>query len=124
MSNTDLYRFRRAHEQARAALKKTEDYLVKNDIKGAGNHLANALQDYLAAKLGIQKRSLSLREIIDRLRARGLVGHTGEKLRNIWETLDLFQFAPAQVRPEEVRAAMQTVEHVIEEVEREIQWKK
>ena len=106
------------------SLKKTEDYLAKNDIKGAGSHLANVLQDYLGAKLGIQKRSLSLKEIVERLKSRGLVGHTGEKLRNIWETLDLFQFAPAQMRPEEVRAGMQTVEHVIDEVEREIQWKK
>jgi hypothetical protein len=123
LSNTALYRFRKAYEQSMTGLKKTEDYLAKNDIKGAGSHLANVVQDYLAAKLGIQKRSLSLREIIERLKSRGLVGHTGEKLRNIWETLDLFQFAPAQMRPDEVRAAMQTAEHVIDEVEREITWK-
>jgi hypothetical protein len=124
LSNTTLYRFRKAYEWSKVALKKTEEHLAKNDIKGAGSHLANVLQDYLGAKLGIQKRSLSLKEIVERLKSRGLVGHTGEKLRNIWETLDLFQFAPAQMRPEEVRAAMQTVEHVIDEVEREILWKK
>ncbi len=123
LSNTALYRFRRAHEQALAAVKKTEDYLSKSDIKRAGGHLANVLQDFLAAKLGIERRSLSLREIIERLKSRGLLSHTGEKLRNIWETLDLYQFAPAQVRPEEVRAAMRTVEHVMDEVEREIVWK-
>ncbi len=123
LSNTGLSRFRRAREQALSAMKKTEDYLSKNDIRGAGGHLSNVLQDFLAAKLGIEKRSLSLREIIDRLKLRGLVGHTGEKLRNIWETLDLYQFAPAQVRPEEVRTALRTVEHVIDEVEREILWK-
>ena len=106
-----------------AGLKKTEDYLTKNDIKRAGGHLADVLQDYLAAKLGIDNRSLSLRDIVERLKSRGLVNHSGEKVRNIWETLDLFQFAPAQVRPEEVRASMQTVEHVIDELEKEIQWK-
>ena len=122
-SNTILYRFRRAHELALQAVKKTDDYLFKADIKGAGGHLANVLQDFLAAKLGIERRSLSLREIIERLKSRGLLSHTGEKLRNIWETLDLYQFAPAQVRPEEVRAAIRTVEHVMDEVEREIVWK-
>ncbi len=122
MSNTALYRFRKAREQSVVAIRKTEDFLSKNDIKGAGGHLADVLQDFLAAKLGVENKSLSLREIVERLKSRGLLSHTGEKVRNIWETLDLYQFAPAQVRPEEVRAAMQTVEHVIEEVEKEIQW--
>ncbi len=124
MSNTALYRFRKGREQAIASLKKTEEFLNQNDIKGAGEHLADTLQDFLAAKLGIENRTLSLREIVERLKSRGLVSHTGEKVRNIWETLDLYQFAPAQVRPDEVRAATQTVEHVIEEVEKEIVWKK
>ena len=119
MSNTALYRFRKARERSVAAVLKTEDYLSKNDIKGAGGHLADVLQDFLAAKLGVEYRTLSLKEIVERLKSRGLLGHTGEKVRNIWETLDLYQFAPAQVRPEEVRAAMETVGHVIEEVERE-----
>src|SRR5262249_18417919 len=121
--NTLFYRFRKAREHAFDALKKTEDYLSRNDIKGAGGNLADSLQDFLSAKLGIERRSMSLREIVDGLRSRGLVGHTGEKLRNIWETLDLYQFAPAQVRPDEVRTAMRTVEHVIDEVEGEIKWK-
>ena len=123
MSNTVLFRFRKAREQAQAGLKKTEAYLDKNDIRGAGNHLANVLQDFLAAKLGIERRTLSLRNIVERLRSRGMAVHTGEKVRNIWETLDLYQFAPAQVRPEEVRASLRTLEHVIDEVEREITWK-
>jgi hypothetical protein len=123
LSDTRLYRFRRAREEAMLAIKKTEDYLSKNDIRGAGGFLADVLQDYLAAKLGVEKRRQSLREIIENLKSRGLVPHTGEKVRNIWETLDLYQFAPAQVRPEEVRSSMQTVDHVIDEVEREITWK-
>ena len=89
LSNTAFYRFRKAHEQALLSLKKTDAYLAKNDIRAAGNHLANVLQDFLAAKLGIEKRIFSLREIVDRLKPRGLVPHTAEKLRNIWETLDL-----------------------------------
>src|SRR5262249_30950385 len=105
LSHTAHYRFRKAFETAEASLEKTDEYLAKNDIRNAGNHLANVLQDYLAAKLGVAKRILSLREIVDRLKPRGLVPHSAEKLRNIWETLDLFQFAPAQVRPEELRSA-------------------
>ena len=123
MANTVLYRFRKAHERALSATGKVEDYLAKNDIRGAGGYLANVLQDYLAAKLGIENRSAALRDVVERLRSRGLVGHTGEKLRNIWEMLDLFQFAPAQVQASEVRAAKETVSHVIDEVEKEITWK-
>jgi hypothetical protein len=123
LSDARLFRFRKAREQALSDLKRTEDYLVKNDIRGAGGHVGDVLQDYLAAKLGVEKRRQSLREIIEGLKSRGLLSHTGEKVRNIWETLDLYQFAPAQVRPEEVRSSMQTVGHVIDEVEREIIWK-
>ena len=104
-------------------MKKTEDYLSKKDIKGAAGHLADVLKDFLAAKVGVGSRRLSLKETVERLKSRGLLHHTGQKVRNIWETLDLYQFAPAQVRAEEVRSAMQTVGHVIEEVEKEITWK-
>jgi hypothetical protein len=124
MSNTLHYRFRKAYDRALAAVGKTDDFLSKNDIKGAGGHLANVLQDYLAAKLGIENRSAALRDVVERLKLRGLVSHTGEKVRNIWETLDLFQFAPAQVQVSEVRSAKDTLVHVIEEVEKEITWKK
>jgi hypothetical protein len=123
LSNTALSRFRKARETAIAEIGKSDDYLVKNDIKGAGGHLSDVLQNYLAAKMGIENQSASLREIVDRLKSRGLLAHTGEKVRNIWETFDLYQFAPAQVQVSEVRASMETLRHVIDEVEKEITWK-
>ena len=123
LSNTKLYRYRKARERAFAAIAQTEQYLAKSNIKGAGCHLGKVLQDYLAAKLGIEDRSVALKEIVERLKSRGLTSHTGEKVRNIWETFDLYQFAPAQMQAAEVRAAMETLQHVIDEVEKEIQWK-
>jgi hypothetical protein len=123
LSNPALYRFRKAHEKAQAEIAKTEEYLTKNDIKGAGSHLADILQDFLSAKLGIGNRTVALKDIVERLKTRGLLAHTGEKVRNIWETLDLYQFAPAQVQAAEVRSSKDTMKHVIEEVEREITWK-
>ena len=123
LSDTLLYRFRKGREKAQAEIGKTETHLTKNDIKGAGGHLANVLQDYLAAKLGSEHRSAALRDSLEQLKSRGLHAHTGEKVRNIWETFDLYEFAPAQVQASEVRAAMQTLAHVIDEVEEEIQWK-
>jgi len=123
LSNTKLYRFRKARERALAAIEKADDFLVKNNIKDAGGHLADALQDYLAAKLGIENRSAALREIVEGLKTLGLLAHTGEKVRNIWETFDLYQFAPAQVQVSEVRASVETLKHVIDEVEKEVTWK-
>ena len=123
LSDTTLYRFRKAREKALAAIGKTDELIQKNNIKGAGGHLSDVLQDYLAAKLGIEDRSLALKDLVERLKSRGLLTHTGEKVRNIWETLDLYQFAPAQVQGSEVRASMETLRHVIDEVEKEITWK-
>jgi hypothetical protein len=123
LSNTTLYRFRKARERAMVAIGNADDYLAKSNIKGAGGYLSDVLQDYLAAKLGIENRTAALREIVEGLRSRGLLAHTGEKVRNIWETFDLYQFAPAQVQVSEVRTSMETLRHVIDEVEREIAWK-
>jgi len=123
LSDTALYRFRKAREKALAAIGQAEALIQKNNIKGAGGHLSDLMQDYLAAKLGIEDRSIALKDLVERLKSRGLTAHSGEKVRNLWETLDLYQFAPTQVQASEVRAAMETLRHVIEEVEREIQWK-
>ena len=123
LSDTALYRFRKAREKALAAIGRTEELIQKNNIKGAGGHLSDVLQDYLAAKLGLEDRTIALKDLVERLKSRGLLAHTGEKVRNIWETFDLYQFAPAQVQASEVRASMETLKHVIEEVEKEIQWK-
>ncbi len=123
MSNTALYRFRKAFERAQGDIRKTEECLSRRDMKGAGSHLANVLQEYLAAKLGIGTRTRSLKQIVDALKARGLSDHSGEKIRNIWETLDLYQFAPAQVQAEDIRSSLERVSHVLEEVEKEVQWK-
>ncbi len=124
MSNTAFYRYRKALPRAKTDIQRTEEFLAGKDIKGASSHLANVMQDYLAAKLGIEKRTQSLRQIVEGLKARGLSGHSGEKIRNLWETMDLYQFAPAQAQPEDLRASMERAMHVMEEVEKEIQWKK
>lgn len=124
LSDNALYRFRKAKETALARLNETDGLLAKKDFRAAGNLVANTLQDFMAAKLGVERRSQSLKEIIERLRASGLSEHTAQKIRNLWETLDLFQFAPAQVQDEEIRSASRTAGHVIEEVEKEILWKK
>jgi hypothetical protein len=121
LSNTALYRFRKALERALAAAEQSSA-LARHDIKGAAAHLADALQDYLTSKLAVVNRSMALKEILEGLKAKGLHPHTAEKVRNLWETLDLFQFAPAQVRPEEVGQAMRTFSHVVDEVEKEIAW--
>jgi hypothetical protein len=123
-SNTTVYRFRKAKEKALADAKETEAYLSKKDVKAASSHLANLLQDFMAAKLGVDRRSQSLKQIVEGLKRYGLSSHTGEKVRSVWETLDLYQFAPAQVQEEELRSALGSVTHVIEEVEKEITWKK
>lgn len=123
LSNTGLYRFRKAREKALAVGRSADTRLLKSDIKGAAGLLANGLQDYVAAKLVVESRTVALKDILERLRMKGMHPHTAEKIRNLWETLDLFQFAPAQVRVEEVRQSLRTFEHVVDEIDREILWK-
>lgn len=124
LSNSALYRFKKAKETAFTRIAALEGFLSRHDTRGATSLVANVLQDFMAAKLGVERRSQSLKEIVEGLRSQGLSPHTAEKVRSVWETLDLFQFAPAQVQDEELRAASRKTTHVIEEVEKEILWKK
>ncbi len=124
LSDSKLYRFKRGKDTALLKMKDVEAYLSRRDIKGATTQVANVLQDFMAAKLGVERRSQSLKEIVAGLGPLGLSSHTAQKVRSVWETLDLFQFAPAQVQDEEVRSAARSAIHVIEEVDKEISWKK
>ena len=106
----------RHHQVAQAAVD-------RGDLKAAASEMADGLHGYLASKLGLDERGVGLKDVLTRLKARGVHPHEGEKVRNLWESLDLYLFAPSQARPEELRQAGRTLEHVIEELDKEITWK-
>lgn len=122
-SNLALTRFRAAKEQAESLVLQAEEAIGRSEIKKSAELLADALHGYLASKLAVEERELSLKTAIEKLRSRGVHSHDTEKVRNLWEMLDLFQFAPTQVRPDEVRQAARTLKHVIDEVEKDVLWK-
>ncbi len=85
--------------------------------------MAQTLQDYLADKLNLESRELSLRSAQEKLRTRSVSAHTLEKIRSLWETLDLYRFAPAQTRTDDVSQAKIALGQLIEGLEKEILWK-
>lgn len=123
LSNVVLSRFRAAHATAQAAARQAETALDQAQTKKSAELLSDALRAYLAAKVSMGDQEISLKSALEQLRSRGMVAHDTEKVRNLWETLDLFQFAPTQVRPEELRQVLRTFEHVIDEVEKAVPWK-
>jgi len=123
LSNTRLTRFRGARANALLSAQQAQGAMERLQTREAAGLLADALQGYLAAKLGADRQTLSLKEVLAELKAHGVHSHDTEKVRNLWETLDLFQFAPAQVRPDELRQALRTLEHVVDELEKDIPWK-
>jgi len=122
-SNQTLMRFKAAKGQAESLVLQAEEAIGRSEIKKSAELLADGLHGFLASKLAVEERELSLKEAIEKLRSRGVHSHDTEKVRNLWEMLDLFQFAPTQVRPEEVRQAIRTLKHVIDEVEKDVLWK-
>ena len=50
---------------------------------------------------------------------------TRETIRNreLWDRLDLFQFAPAQITPEELHKATVELRELLQKLEKEIRWK-
>lgn len=123
LSDSKLTRFRTARADATALMTKADDAIHRSQAKEAASLLADALQGYLSAKLLAEGKAMALKEAMESLRGRGLHAHDTEKVRNLWETLDLFQFAPTQVRPEELRQARRSLDHIMEELEKEISWK-
>lgn len=110
----------RAYDQARNVERLADD----SKLKEAAVLLSDTYQRYLADKLSIPSHGMALKEAQEALRQRGLHSHDGEKIRNLWETLDLFEFAPTQIRTEDVRQALATFRHIVEEMEQEIKWEK
>lgn len=123
LSNTRLTRFKTARPQAQTLLAKADDAINRSQAKEAAGYLADALQGFLVAKLARDGQALALREAVEALKTKGMHAHNSEKVRNLWETLDLYQFAPTQVRPEELRQSRRTLEHILDELDKEIQWK-
>ena len=104
--------------------RKAETLADKGQLKESAALLSDAYQKYLADKLTLSANGLALRDAQDALRQRGVHMHDGEKVRNLWETLDLFEFAPTQIRVEDIRQSLATFRHIVEEMEVEITWKK
>ncbi len=123
LSNTALARFEQAREETEKLMLSADGDLGRSDIKKSSETLGHALHAYLAAKLVTPESELSLKLALEKLRARGLHSHDTEKVRALWETFDLFQFAPTQVRPEEVRKSILTFRHLLDVVEKDVLWK-
>ena len=123
LSNPARQRFREAKKEAGSLLKTTEAALVRSDVTQAGSSLSRALQVYVAAKLGLEESGVSLRAATESLQERRIPTVTIEKMKQLWNTLDLFQFAPAQARAEDIRQSAGELKELIVSLEKEIQWR-
>ena len=124
LANSAWNRFKNAADRANVQARKAETLADKGQLKEAAVLLSDAYQRYLADKLTLSPSGLALRHVQDALRQKGVHMHDGQKVRNLWETLDLFEFAPTQIRVEEIRQALATFRHIVQEMEQEISWKK
>lgn len=123
LANPMQVRFKAAHARAMNSITKAEKALSGNDLRTCADALAAALQGYIADKLGAGSPELSLKAAVALFREKNVSEHSGEKVRNVWESLDLIRFAPAQARPEDLRQAIERVRHVIEELEKAVLWR-
>lgn len=96
--------------------------LSRRGASETAESLSDSLRGYIADKLGLDERGLGLKEALQELKNRGVDDHKGQKIRTLWETLDLYQFAPTQVRADELKKASDTLGHIIEELEKEMEW--
>lgn len=116
-------RFKHAGERALKAAGQVEAMAERSELKEAATSLSDAFQRYLADKLTLPVSGLARKQVLDAMRQKGLVEHRQLKVRNLWETLDLFEFAPTQIRTEDIRSALATFRHIVEEMEKELTWR-
>jgi hypothetical protein len=122
LTNSLKNRFKNSAQRALDSARKAETLADKSQLKASAELLADGYQRYLADKLSLPPQGISLKTVQEALRQKGLLAHDGEKVRNLWETLDLFEFAPTQMRIEDIRQALATFRHVIEELEKDVPW--
>jgi hypothetical protein len=123
LSDPVRLRFREAPRRLQQSCKQAESALGRSEAGIAGGILARGLQDYLAAKLGWPEGEVSLRATLDALRERRVPEATIESVKQLWNSLDAFQFAPSQARMEDARACLASVRDALPRFEREIPWK-
>ena len=89
---------------------------------GTAGNLSDAFRNYLAAKLDAHATGISLQDAAAQLQAANVRPEEVQKARELWETLDLYQFAPAQVKPEDLRKASEALRRLLEQLDEEIRW--
>src|SRR5262249_13545300 len=123
LSNPTLRRFREARKAAAGRISEAETALARSDVGRAGGTLGRALQSYLAAKLNLEEGAISLRTASDMLQDRKVPTATIDHMKHLWNILDLYQFAPAQSQPEEIRQSLTEFKGLVANLEKEILWR-
>jgi hypothetical protein len=121
-SNPRLVRFRAARGRALKRLQAAEAFASRSQVKEAAREMGDALRGYLAAKLGLNDTGLALKDSVQLMSERKLHDTDKQKVEELWNTLDLFQFAPAQVSPEDIAKAQKDIRTLIDTLEKEIKW--
>jgi hypothetical protein len=122
LSDPAQQRFRNARSKSNSWIQESDAALAGSDMGAASRALAQALQAFLAAKLNRREGGVALRPVVDELARRRLPAAQIDQVKSLWETLDLFQFAPAKVRPEELRVTRESVQTLLAQLDKEIKW--
>jgi hypothetical protein len=114
-------RHRRAWKAASNRIKQASQLAASDPHKSAGL-MADALSHYLADKLGQRASGLTLRAAQELLRAKnpGLQPALLERIRELWDELDMRRFAPSQAVNGEQAQVSDSLRQLLEELEKEL----
>ena len=111
-------RFARAGRAARAALGEAREALSRGDAVAFHDRVAQAVTEYLAAKLDLPPGAVTADAASARLREIGLVGGVSDELREFLAACELARFAPSAAADGDMRRLLGRAESIIQALER------
>ena len=111
-------RFTRAGRTARGALRQASDALSRGDAVAFHDRVAQAVTEYLAAKLDLPPGAVTAEAASARLREIGLGGGVSDELREFLAACELARFAPATAADGDMRRMLARAQHIIQALER------
>ena len=121
LKNPLLFRFRKAHGEARADITDAAGKLKSGQPEEAASILYDSLLAYLSDKSGCKVSGLTIKRALVRLKDKfpGAGEHSLAEIKDLWEKLEALHFSPAGATPEKAKDMLEKYTALLDILEKE-----
>ena len=121
LKNPLLFRFRKAHGEARADIAGAGEKLKNGQPKEAVSVLYDSFLAYLSDKSGYRVSGLTMKRALTRLREKfpGAGEYSLAEIKDLWEKLEALHFSPAGATPEKAKDMLEKYTALLDLLEKD-----